>query len=101
MNQWAWLVVAGCITFLMLGGLHWMPQRKPLGRIGRYVGGVACLFVGFCIWRLPLGDWQTPLGLAIIIAAGGVAVIGAYEWDEITKDRRKVEKVESTDEGLH
>ena len=100
MNEWPWLIVATVLTFLLLAALHWMPQRRKLGRLTRYICGVACLFAGFATWRLPLGDWQSVLGLAAIVIVGGLAVMGAYTWDDITKDRRKVEKVESTDDQL-
>ena len=100
MNEWLWLIVAVVVTFLLLSTLHWMPQRKLFGRITRYISGVSCLFVGYALWRLPLGDWQTPIGMAVIIIAGGLAVIGAYEWDEITKNGRKVKKIEAINESL-
>jgi membrane protein implicated in regulation of membrane protease activity len=100
MNEWYWLIVAAVITALLLLTLHFAPQRRKLSQTDRYIAGVACLWLGYAVWRLPLGDWQTPIGLAVIIIAGGLAVLGGYEWDDITKDNRKVEKTEATDDRL-
>lgn len=97
----SWLIGAFVAGALLLIG-HWFPwPDEELERIPAYVYGVVSLFAGFTTWRLLLSlDWQTPLGLAVICAVGGLAVILAYRIDDLVKRLRKASKAESTDDEL-
>ena len=85
------------VTILVLAVGHWFPW--DLTRIQAYIYGTAAILLGFTIWRLPLGDWLTPLGLAIIAALGGVAVLLAYGTDKLVQRIRIAEMWEAVDDA--
>ena len=71
------------VTMLALGVGHWFPWVRRLTRIEAYVYGGASLWLGFAVWRLLNGDWETIVGMLAIDVAGWVAVVGAYRLDEV------------------
>jgi len=75
------------ITILLLTTGHWMPWQ--LTRIQAYIYGTVSILIGFAVWRLPLSDWLTPLGLLIIALLGGATVKLAYTTDSITREVRE------------
>ncbi len=96
-----WLLVAAALfAGLVLALSHWVPLLNTPGVVKRYIFGVTTLWLAFCLWRLPRGDWQTPAGLAVIIIIGGGAVLAAYFWDEYVTARRKADKAEALDDSL-
>ena len=100
MTELALLAVGAGVSAFLLAVGHWIPKPSPMRTIPRYIYGVGCLLLGFALWRLPLGDWQTVAGLAVIIAAGGGAVIAAYGWDVVILAIRKVDAIEAIDDEL-
>jgi len=102
MAQFDWLLLAGATVFaaLVLVVSHWVPLLNTPGVLKRYIFGVTTLWLAFALWRLPQGDYWTPLGLALIVIVGGGAVMAAYFWDEYVQARKKAEKAEAVDDGL-
>jgi len=94
-------LVAGIVlSALVLLVMHWFPWPDGLSRLGAYALGVIALLLGFSLWRLLLGDWQTPAGLAIISASGGIVVVTAYKIDHYVVRIRAASKAEATDDEL-
>ena len=95
--DWIWLGVGCFFAAAMLALGHFAPTPKTGADIDergrqiaharwilvRYIYGTAVLFAGFCIARLPVGDWLAPLAMGAVIASGGVATIAAYGWDRV------------------
>lgn len=86
------------VTILLLTTGHWMPWT--LSRIQAYIYGTVAIWIGFTIWRLPLGDWLTPLGFLVISILGGVTVKLAYSTDYVVKRMRQAEMHEAIDDEL-
>ena len=78
MNEWLYLIPAVTLPVLLLAVAHWFPWVRTLPRLWAYRIGTACLWSGFALWRFLVGDWKTPLGLAVICLVGGSAV--AFYW---------------------
>ena len=84
----------GClVTALILFSGHWFPWNQWLGRdlprLACYVYGVLAIMIGFSIW---VADWTLALGLFLVCAAGGLAVISAYVLDWLGLDRAKARR---------
>ncbi len=92
------LAAGTAITALILTTGHWMPAK--MSRLGRYAYGVSAIITGFAIWRIPLGDWQTPAGLLLISMVGGAAVWAAYKADHVKIRMSQAAKAESVDDEL-
>ena len=88
MNEWLYLTAGVVLPILLLAVAHWLLDKLPrkLPRLWAYRIGVFCLWCGFALWRLLLGDWITPLGLGLICLAGGSAVAGFYWVDDLLDD---------------
>ena len=82
MQEWLYLIPGVVLAVLLLAVAHWFPWLRKLPRMWAYRIGVACLWSGFALWRLLLGDWQTPLGLLALSLVAGCAVASYYWIDE-------------------
>ena len=87
------------VTVLSLAAGHWAPWR--LSRLQCYVYGTGAIWLGFAIWRLPLGDWYTPVGFAILAVGGGAATWLAYGVDGIAKRVSEAEMWREADDAQH
>ena len=76
-SEWFFIGLAAVITLEMLA--HWFPVNLP--QLLTYAVGSALVWVGFALWRIPIGDTETPLGLLILYVAAGIAVYLAYGVD--------------------
>lgn len=85
MNEWLLLIPAVALPVLLLAVAHWFPWLRQLPRLWAYRIGVACLWCGFALWRLLLGDWVTSVGLAVICLVCGCAV-AFYYWIDAQVD---------------
>ena len=94
------LGIAMTITALALAVEHWFPYVGRLARLQAYTVGTVTLWMGFSLWRLMNGDWQTPLGLAAICATGGLTVIVGYKIDHWVKRIRQAGMAEDADGTL-
>lgn len=94
------LALAAVIGTLLLAVLHWFPYVRRRSRLQAYATGCAAIWLAFTIWRALHGDWQTPLGLLVIIASGGSAVILGYRIDHWTRRIRQAERAEESDDEL-
>lgn len=98
MNEWLFLIPAVTLPVLLLAIAHWFPWVRKLPRLWAYRIGVFCLWCGYALWRLLLGDWVTPLGLAAICLVAGYAVACFYwiddQLDGIGRDARKAQRGE-------
>ena len=85
MKEWLFLIAGCSLPVLLLAVAHWLFRNLPrrLPRLWAYRIGVFCLWTGFALWRLLLGDWQTPLGLGMICLVGGSAVTAFYWLDDL------------------
>lgn len=84
--------VGGALTFLLLALGHWVPVGGGRGQlpttlyglIGRYVYGTFMVCIGFTVGLALLGlPLWIALGLLVVDAVGGSAVLAAYGWDRI------------------
>lgn len=85
-------LAGGGLTFLLLALGHWIPvgggrgqlPTTLLGLISRYVYGTFMVWVGFTVALviLDLPGWLS-LGLLVVDAIGGSAVVVAYGWDRL------------------
>jgi len=91
-------VAGAVIACLLLTTGHWMPWQ--LSRIWAYVYGVASLWIGFAIWRLPVGDWLTPAGFLVLAVVGGAVVKLAYTTDSITREVREARMRRAVDDDI-
>ena len=71
-----------------------------LTRIQSYGYGTVAIWIGFAIWRLPVGDWLTPIGLLVLAVLGGITVWLAYSADYVVKRLRQAEMHEAIDDEL-
>ena len=94
------LAIATVITVLALATEHWFPYVAKLARLQAYTAGTLTLWAGYSLWRLLNGDWQTPLGLAVICGSGGVTVIVGYRIDKWVKKIRQADMAEKADGTL-
>lgn len=94
------LAAGALLSVLLLAILHWFPWVRRLPRLTCYKLGVAAIWLGFATWRGLAGDWITPLGLAMIVVAGGLAVIGAYRIDDVVQRLRQAQMAEAIDRDL-
>ena len=85
-------VAALILAFLHLASIHWSDSGKRPKRLVAYGCGTMALWIAFATWRLANGDWWTPIGLAIIDLAGGLAVILSYREDERAEKRERERK---------
>ena len=98
MQELIWLAVGCIVTAALLALGHYVPvpivntrprtedPRTPqtaTGLLCRYAWGVGSILTGFCVARLPLGDWQTPLALGAVILSGGLSTLACYGWDRV------------------
>ena len=98
MQEWVWLILGGLTAAALLVLGHYVPvpivntqprtedprtPRTAMGLLCRYAWGVGAILAGFCVARLPLGDWQTPLMLGAVILSGGLATLACYGWDRV------------------
>jgi len=87
--DWTGIMAGGLLAGLLLLVGHWFPWERfvegGLRRIEAYIYGTAALLAGFTLaaW---LNDcpWAA-LWLAMIDVAGGLAVVGAYKVDDISR----------------
>ena len=96
MQEWLYLLPGITLAVLLLAIAHWFPWIRRLPRMWAYRIGVACLWCGFALWRLLLGDWVTTLGLLALCLVAGFAV-ASYYWidaqvDQITDAFNRAEK---------
>jgi len=98
--RWATLAVGMLVTALALGMGHWFPWVKRLTRIEAYVYGGSSLWLGFAVWRLLNGDWETVVGMLAVDVAGWAAVVGAYKLDGIVRRIRQAHNAEVVDDEL-
>ena len=94
------LIEGAILSSLLLAVGHWFPWLNGLPRLYAYVYGCAVIWLGFAFWRLNMGDWQTPLGLAIIIGVAGLTTWAAYEIDHAVQKMRQADKAEAADDEL-
>ena len=92
------LVRGAIISSLLLTTGHWMPWQ--LSRIQAYVYGVASLWIGFAVWRFPVGDWLTPVGFLVLALIGGAVVKLAYTTDSITREVREARMRRMVDDDI-
>lgn len=101
--------IGGVLTFILLALGHWIPvgggrgqlPKTLVGLIGRYVYGTFMVWVGFTValTLLDVSLWIS-LGLLIVDAVGGCAVVAAYVWDRIHDAILKSAMAEATDDDL-
>ena len=82
MNEWLYLIPGCSLPVLLLAVAHWFPWVRRLPRMWAYRIGVFCIWCGFALWRLLLGDWLTTIGLAVICLVSGFAVASFYWLDD-------------------
>lgn len=95
MNELSMFGIGLSITVLFLLVGHWFPWPRPLPRLHAYTYGVGAIIAGVAIWKIPQGDWVTPLGLVVMSAAAGFAVWFGYAVDSTVVRLRKADKAES------
>ena len=98
--RWGTLAVGMLVTALALGVGHWFPWVRRLRRIEAYVYGGCSLWLGFAVWRLLNGDWETIIGMLAIGISGWLAVVGAYRLDEVVRRIRQAHNAEVVDDEL-
>ena len=94
------LIGAAAFTTLLQLVAHYIEKPKEPRLLVRYVWGTAILGCGFALWRTVNGEWETVVGLAVIDATAGLAVIGAYGWDKTVERIRQAKMVEGADDEL-
>jgi len=100
LQELGYLGAGALLSALLLAVVHWCPATRKLPRLASYELGAGCLWAGFSLWRGLAGDWVTPLGLAVIIAVGGITVIAGYRIDKWVRRLRQAEMAEEADEEL-
>jgi hypothetical protein len=94
------LILGGAVTvFLLLVG-HWAPWVSRLPRVKAYSYGTFSIWVGFALWRMFNRDWQTAVGLLLIVGLAGATVLVAYRIDRVTLAVRQAKKAEAGDAEL-
>jgi len=100
MKEWLYLTPGLALTVLLLAVAHWMFLKLPLPlpRLWAYRIGVSCIWSGFALWRLLMGDWVTVVGLFALCVVSGAAVASFYwidyQLDTITEKFHKADKGE-------
>jgi len=70
------------LTMLLLALAHWVPVRRKMDRLLRYVIGTACIFIGQAAWLAHRGEWETVAALAVFPLAAGFTVGLVYTIDK-------------------
>ena len=69
------------LTALILLVQHWLPWKRNLGPLIRYVMGSCAVLAGVCVWMGECGMWSMFLQLCAFYAVAGMAVGAAYLHD--------------------
>jgi len=74
----------GLTVLLLLVG-HWFPWPSRLPRLWAYAYGCTSIGSGIALWLGVSGQWRVFAGIVSIGCAGGLAVILAYQVDNLVR----------------